>query len=176
LRARGVSQLERERRRRGLTATDLAELMGVSRSYLSRVEHGWLAPSAAFKQKASEALGTSVQELFPEFFFLSRADGAGVQVVGPGGRTLAFSTKRRATAAARQLSERLAAPLEVVGPAPLRFFALMHGVEEDEVLGWLEVDPDDLSDANGGQKARGPVAEPGLDRTSAGVGGGDESG
>lgn len=175
LRALGVSKLEKERRRRGLTAADLADSMGVGRSDLSRVENGWLIPSPAFREKAAKALGLSPQELFPEYFFLAHSDRAGVHLVGVDGRTLAFSTKRRAAEAAAKLKKSLGRRPVLMGPAPLAFFALMRGVDTDEILSRLDVDPE-IRDPVEDRKDEDPAGEPGLVTASTGVGGGDDSG
>ena len=142
-RAVGISNLERRRRRRGLTATDLAARMGVSRSWLSKVERGWLAPSDTFKSKAAAALGTAIGELFPQYTFLTVSDAAGVRLLALRERTLVFSTERRANAAVRRLEAALGTVTRR-GPAPLGFFATLYGVPEEEVVGSLQIDPPEI--------------------------------
>lgn len=175
LRARGVSKLEKERRRRELTTTDLAREMGVSRSEVSRVENGWLVPSPAFKAKAAKALGLSPQAVFPEYFFLAHSDRAGVHLAGANGRTLAFSTKRQASEAAAKLEPRIGRRPVLMGPAPLAFFAVMRGVDTDEILSEIDVDPE-IRDLAEDRKDEDPAGEPGLVTASTGLGGGDDSG
>lgn len=133
-----IGILEVERRRRGLTATALAEQMGISRSALSQVERGAQRPSEPFKEKAAKALGLSVSKLWPEYWFLALVRPSGVSIWAAKGKTVVFTNKRRA---ARFAS---AAPhqLDVCGPAPPAFFALVHGLSEDQIPGELMVDPD----------------------------------
>ena len=147
-RAVGISNLERQRRRRGLTATDLAARMGVSRSWLSQVERGWLAPSDTFKSKAAAALATAIEELFPEFIFLTVSDVTGVRLLTLGDRTLVFTTERLANAAVRRLGAALGT-VSRRGPAPLGFFATLYGVPEEEVVGSLQVNPPEIGALTG---------------------------
>lgn len=155
------SLLEAERRRLGVPAAELARLMGVSRSAVSAVERGWQKPSAAFKEKAAKALGVDAQQLFPELWFLTRGASASTHLIGPDGHTLAFTSEAAAAEAARSIAGRC----EVLGPAPLAFFALMHGEDERDVLARLTVDPEPAKLA---LKNEDPAVEPGLVTTSSG--------
>lgn len=159
---RGISLLERERRRRDLSATDLAKRMHVSRSAVTQVERAWIRPSEGFKKRAAVVLGVQVGDLFPELWFLTRGTSASTHVIGPDGRTLAFTSEAAAAEAARSIGGRC----EVLGPAPLAWFSLMHGEDEVDVLGRLTVDPEPAQLA---LKNESPGSEdPGLVTTSAG--------
>ena len=57
------ANLERLRRRKGLTQEDLASLMGYTRAYVSRLELGTCAASMAVLRKLSKALEVSVADL-----------------------------------------------------------------------------------------------------------------
>lgn len=170
LRTEGISLLEKERRRRQLSAVALAERMGVSRSLVTQVERGWLAPSDTFKRKAAKALGKSVGALFPAFWFLVAGADHGRFLASADGRTLVFSSEKRARTAVADL-EGCDGELAICGPAPLTFFAVLYAVGEDEVLQRLAVD------GIGPHNERDPAGRPGLvTTTSAGVGGGDDTG
>lgn len=58
--------LEAERKRHGLTATDLARLCNCDRSYITQYERGHREVSASFKMTASRALGLPVDRVFPQ--------------------------------------------------------------------------------------------------------------
>jgi predicted transcriptional regulator len=62
---RPVGAFERIRRERGLRQADLAELAGVSRSYIAMCEQGWRPPGARQEAIAS-ALKVSRDQLWPE--------------------------------------------------------------------------------------------------------------
>ncbi len=176
LRGTGISILERERRRRGLTALDLGERMGVSRSAVSQVERAWLRPSDAFKEKAAKALGLDVQRLFPALWFLTTESFLGTNLVGPDGRMLAFTSGEAAAEAARLISGCCERRVSALGPAPVAFFALMHGEDEDEVVGRLNVDPELGELPLGSPRSEKPAGEPALVAAdSAGVGDGYDS-
>ncbi|UJA20190.1 helix-turn-helix transcriptional regulator [Thermoleophilia bacterium SCSIO 60948] len=59
----GISRVERARRRRGWTATELARRAGTSATVISRVEAGQ-RPGASLRERISEALGLPESELF----------------------------------------------------------------------------------------------------------------
>jgi transcriptional regulator with XRE-family HTH domain len=130
-----ISLLERERRRKGLTAAVLATRMGASPSTISQIERGRLAPTAELKKRAATALGVSVDALFPAFFVLCSRQPAGLLLVGVSGRVFAFGSKRRAEKAAKK------AAAEVHGPLPIAHIALLLGVTEIEAAESLLVDP-----------------------------------
>lgn len=163
---RGKSLLERERRRRDMTATDLAERMGVSRSAISQVERGWLRPSPSFKERAAEALGMDQRQLFPELWFLAEETKDATRFVKSDGVTVAFSTEDAGDAAARALAAQDGTKVVALGPAPLTFFALARGLEEQDVLGQMLVDP------KLDQNDEGPAANRALNTRSAGDGDG----
>jgi transcriptional regulator with XRE-family HTH domain len=61
---RPVSRLELIRRNAGFTQASLADLIGVSRPYISNVEQGWVPPPA--RQLAfAVALGVAREDLWP---------------------------------------------------------------------------------------------------------------
>ena len=62
---RPVSAFERVRRERGLRQSDVAELVGLSRSYIAMCEQGWRPPLARQEQIAV-ALEAPREELWPE--------------------------------------------------------------------------------------------------------------
>lgn len=54
------------RQRKEIKQNRLAEMLGCSPSYLSKVENGSQCPSDLFKRKCARLLKTKVSELFPE--------------------------------------------------------------------------------------------------------------
>lgn len=151
--------------------------MGVSRSDYSRVENGWLRPSASFKEKAADALGEPVHDLFPELWFLAGQTPQGRHLAGPGGRTLAFTSENRARAAVSKLESHGRAGLELFGPAPMAFYAVVRGEDEEELVRSLLVDPTpDQLEAQQVLKNEDPALEPGLETTSVGMSDGYGSG
>jgi len=56
--------LKVHRARKDLTQEQLAELVGVTRKTINTVENGVYIPSTYLALKLSQALGTSVEELF----------------------------------------------------------------------------------------------------------------
>jgi transcriptional regulator with XRE-family HTH domain len=63
---RTITELERYRRLRGLSITDLAREIGRSRPYVSRVEGGYENPSPGFRRDVAEALGVPEDVIFGE--------------------------------------------------------------------------------------------------------------
>ena len=61
---RPVSAFERIRRDRGLRQLDLAELAGVSRSYIAMCQQGW-RPPVTRQEAIAAALGANREELWP---------------------------------------------------------------------------------------------------------------
>lgn len=81
------------RRQRDLTLDALAEMTGISKSYLSRLEAGKKAPSIATVMKLSRALGVSVGALFGE-----QTEAEDIHIVRRADRgTLAHGTEIGAT-------------------------------------------------------------------------------
>lgn len=61
------AEIRRRREEQGLSLTDLARMSGVSKGYLSQIEHGVATrPSAQTMFKLARALGTSIGELVGE--------------------------------------------------------------------------------------------------------------
>ena len=58
-----ATRLARERERRGIS-TQLAGLLGISRSALSNVENGHVAPWPRLRRAAAKALGVPEESLF----------------------------------------------------------------------------------------------------------------
>ncbi|MET9030939.1 XRE family transcriptional regulator [Nocardia sp. NPDC004168] len=76
--------LQAVRKQRGLTLDDLAELTGLTKSYLSKIERGRSVPSIAVALKVSQALDVDVSLLFSNQsvknrVVFSRADDAADQ-------------------------------------------------------------------------------------------------
>lgn len=59
-------RLRNARELRGLNQRQLAERMHVAQPLVSWVETGRMKPWPAFMERAAEALGLSIEELFPE--------------------------------------------------------------------------------------------------------------
>ena len=59
-----ISEHERYRRLRGLTITALAEAVGRSRPFVSRVENGHERPSPGYRRDVAEALGVPEELIF----------------------------------------------------------------------------------------------------------------
>lgn len=72
MRAKPITEHERYRRQRGLTITELAAAIGISRPYVSRVENGSAKPSASYRRKVARALGVDETCIFP---YTPRGDG-----------------------------------------------------------------------------------------------------
>jgi transcriptional regulator with XRE-family HTH domain len=60
---RSLSKLKLARMHRGLRQMDLARSVGISESYLSKIETGRATPSDALLSRVSEALGLDVSDL-----------------------------------------------------------------------------------------------------------------
>lgn len=163
MKTQGVSLMEWARRRQELSATQLADRMGVSRSSVSQVERGFQSPSAAFKRKAAEALGVAVEDLWPMHFVLVRSAASTTELHTTAGLISAFTTQARARRAARG-QERVA------GPMPPDFFAAILGVSEAEVPGMLAIDPRP-TDTNDGATPRKSRAVKTSDRAARNVSG-----
>lgn len=129
-----ISVLERERRRQGLTATDLAARMGVSASTLSQVERGRLLPTTEFKERTASALGVALDQLFPTYFVLV-AEDRGLRLAGSDGRAFVFNSKSAAKRAAKVLSAR------VEGPVPIGYIATLLGISEVEAVERVRLEP-----------------------------------
>jgi hypothetical protein len=110
--------------------------MRVSHSQVSSAERGLQDPSGAFRKKAARALGLSVAQLWPRFFFLTDRAGTRFALPTADGRIMAFSTEGSAKACAG-----LGQGLCVRGPAPPGFFALAYGITESDVPDRLLIDP-----------------------------------
>jgi len=54
------------REKRGLTQERLADLCGLPRPHISAIERGEYRPRIDTAQKIAQALGTTVDELFPQ--------------------------------------------------------------------------------------------------------------
>jgi transcriptional regulator with XRE-family HTH domain len=63
---RQVTEHERLRRLRGLTIGQLAEAIGRSRPYVSRVENGHEKPSASYRADVASVLGAPESMIFGE--------------------------------------------------------------------------------------------------------------
>lgn len=61
-----ISTHEILRRQAGYTVTALARELGVSHTYVSRVEGGEITPSPRYREGAARALGVAEIDLFPE--------------------------------------------------------------------------------------------------------------
>jgi transcriptional regulator with XRE-family HTH domain len=61
-----ITKHEEYRRVRGLTITDLAQAIGRSRPYVSRVECGHATPSAGYRADVAHALGVDEALIFGE--------------------------------------------------------------------------------------------------------------
>lgn len=59
-----VNRLKEERARLGLTQSDLAGLIGVSRKTINTIENGVFTPSTLLALALAEALGKPVEALF----------------------------------------------------------------------------------------------------------------
>ncbi len=127
----GMGLLEVERRRRGLSATDLAESMGVSASAVTHVERGTRPASASFRTNVAKALGLRVQDLFPTWFIVCEAQNGALRVIASDGRPLAWTSEKEATAYAKKRN------LAVRGPLGPDFFASLLRVSADQVRGQL---------------------------------------
>ena len=62
---REVSAHELLRRRAGFSVTELARELGVSHTYVSRVESGEIGASPRYREAAAGALGVYEADLFP---------------------------------------------------------------------------------------------------------------
>ena len=139
----GMGLLERERRRRGLSATELAKQMGVSRSTISQVERGSQQASHSFQEKAASALAVDANDLWPEWWVLvptERASEALELLHATTGSIIAFTTERGAARAAATLRNRGVTelmPREPIGPTAL---AVLFGISEDETHERLAID------------------------------------
>ncbi len=69
-----ASTVRAAREERGLTLAALADISGVSRAMISKVEHGDAQPTAALLARLSGALGLTLSEL------IARAEGGAVQL------------------------------------------------------------------------------------------------
>src|SRR5690349_16125286 len=86
--------LELERRRQGLTSTELARRMGVPRPQVSEVERGHRRPNPSFRAKAATALGVSEQDLFPRYWFLVLSSEGSCELhTHPSGSVFVFETE-----------------------------------------------------------------------------------
>jgi len=61
-----MTQLELQRRLRGIKQGDLAKAMGLSQEFVSGVERRLMVPSRNFKRRASKALRLPEKFLFSE--------------------------------------------------------------------------------------------------------------
>jgi len=61
-----VNNVWSARKRKNIKQNKLAELLGCSPSYLSKIEKGLQAPNEKFKKKCAKALKIKETELFPE--------------------------------------------------------------------------------------------------------------
>lgn len=61
-----VSEGERQRRRRGLSVTELARRAGFSHSYVSQVEGGSMKASARYREAVARVLELPEAVVFPE--------------------------------------------------------------------------------------------------------------
>lgn len=59
-----ATRLAKERERRGMSQTQLASLLGISRSALSNVENGHVAAWPRLRRTAARTLGVSEESLF----------------------------------------------------------------------------------------------------------------
>lgn len=56
-------RIRRLRKKRGVTQVELADLVGVGRSYLSQVEHGKRDPGLRLIKALADGLGTTASDL-----------------------------------------------------------------------------------------------------------------
>jgi transcriptional regulator with XRE-family HTH domain len=143
----GISLLEQERRRRGLSNADLAEQMAVSHSSISQVERGLQRPSDSFKRKAAAVLDVSVEELWPTYFLVVESTLRGVGIRGVDGRLVAYTDQETAERAA-------AATGGLVCGADAGLIATLLGVVEAEVPDHVRVDPSPSETGDGAAPAR----------------------
>jgi putative transcriptional regulator len=61
-----MSNLRRMRKAHGMTVTDLQRASGVSHGHISDIENGKKVPGLAVAKRLAKALGTTVDELFPD--------------------------------------------------------------------------------------------------------------
>jgi transcriptional regulator with XRE-family HTH domain len=66
IRVRFGERVRRLRKRRGLTQLELAELLGVGRSYLSQIEGGKRDPGLRLIKSISDGLHTSMSKLLSQ--------------------------------------------------------------------------------------------------------------
>ena len=59
-----ATRLAKEREKRGISQSQLAGLLGISRSALSNVENGHVAPWPRLRRAAAKALGVPEESLF----------------------------------------------------------------------------------------------------------------
>jgi transcriptional regulator with XRE-family HTH domain len=124
---KSIGLLEVERRRQGLSATELAKRMGVGRSSVSQVERGLRPPSGAFRGKAAKALGRRVDDLFPMWFIVCDPHNGAFEVLVEDGRLLAWTSEEEASRYAQQRE------LQIRGPLGPDFLACLLAVSEDQV-------------------------------------------
>jgi transcriptional regulator with XRE-family HTH domain len=137
-----ITILELERRRRGLSATELARHMRVAKSTISAIERGRREPSPKFKAGAAAVLEVDVADLWPQFFTLTR-DLGDQRRLRSGGKVVAFSSRRAARSAASQLGMLTGAAVSVRGPLSAEALASETGVFPGEVHTELVLDPQD---------------------------------
>ena len=135
-----ITLLERERRRHGLTATELAQRMGTSPSAVSQVERGRSVPSRGFKRRAASVLGTGIASLFPEFFALVSSDDQGLLLRGRDGNLLVFTTRGNAELARSTFLGGKDGTLRICGPVPLPHLSTLLDLAEDECQAQLCID------------------------------------
>jgi transcriptional regulator with XRE-family HTH domain len=136
-----ITILEVERRRRGLSATELARRMKVAKSTVSAIERQRREPSSTFKISAAAALGVDVRDLWPEFFALAREPGDD-GLLRAGDKLIAYSSRTRARSAASHLGKLTGAGFSVRGPRPAEALAAEVGVFPGELRIALVLDPE----------------------------------
>jgi transcriptional regulator with XRE-family HTH domain len=127
--------LELERRRQGLTGTELARKMKVSRGQVSEVERGHRRPGPDFRRKAARALRVPEEALWPVFYFFVRDDEPGGGILTKDARPVVFADHDQASRVAEEAGWKLQ------GPVGLDFFAQLLGLEEEAARRSLLVDP-----------------------------------
>jgi transcriptional regulator with XRE-family HTH domain len=137
-----ITILEVERRRRGLSATELARRMQVAKSTISAIERRRRAPSSRFKARAAAVLGIDVGDLWPHFFTLVR-DVGDQSRLRAGDKLIAFSSRCAARSVASDLRKLAGVAVTVRGPFPAEALAAEEEVFPSELTAHLVLDPQD---------------------------------